>query len=312
MANWQPTATVDTLRSRAELLAVIRQFFVERNVMEVDTPLLGDYGVTDLHIDCIEAKNDGQTKFLQTSPEYFMKRLLAFGSGDIYSLGKAFRNGEMSRRHNSEFTLLEWYRVGWDEHQLIDEAIEITKLAMGDVAVTKLSYREAFMAVLKCDPHNVEMSALQDLAAQLSGQVSFQEDRSTCLDLLFSLAVEPKLPTGIVAIYDYPACQVALAQLMQDERDEMVARRFELFVNGMELANGYFELQDPNEQCQRFDQDITARKEYRKKAMKADHRLLAAMESGLPSCAGVAFGIDRLLMKSLKLESIEQVIAFRA
>jgi lysyl-tRNA synthetase class 2 len=310
MTNWQPTATLDALRSRAELMAAIRQFFVERNVLEVDTPVLGDYGVTDVHIDCIEANSGGKTKFLQTSPEYFMKRLLAFGSGDIYSVGKAFRNGETSRRHNPEFTLLEWYRVGWNEHQLIDETIEIAKLAMGDVPVTKLSYRDAFVAVLKCDPHNVEIRVLQELAAKVSGQTNFQEERSTCLDLLFSLAVEPKLPPGIVAIYDYPACQAALAQLAQDEQGETVARRFELFVDGMELANGYFELCDANEQRRRFEADKQTRQDANKKLMEADPHLIAAMESGLPTCAGVALGIDRLLIQALQVDSIEQVLAF--
>lgn len=310
MSNWQPTASLHTLQKRAQLFAAIRCYFSEHNVMEVAVPVLGECGVSDLHIDSIEANSGGKIQYLQTSPEYFMKRLLAFGSGDIYSLAKAFRDGEAGRRHHPEFTLLEWYRLGWDEQQLIDETVVLIQLAMGDVAVHKLSYRDAFQSVLHCDPHTVELSQLQKMAIKFSGMPTCNEDRSICLDLLFSLQVEPKLPAGIVAVFDYPACQAALAQLAQDQRGETIARRFEVFVNGMELANGYFELCNVEEQGQRFAADQAARKAANKKTMAADQNLLSALQQGLPSCAGVALGIDRLLMQVLGLSKIGEVMSF--
>ncbi|WIO74732.1 EF-P lysine aminoacylase EpmA [Porticoccaceae bacterium LTM1] len=311
MADWQPSANIETLKKRAELFRKIRRFFDSREIYEVDVPLLGARGVTDLHIDCIEARCKGDIHYLQSSPEYFMKRLLAAGSGDIYFLGKAFRDGEAGRRHNPEFTMLEWYRVGWDEHRLMDEVVELIRFLAGDeIAITKLDYRNAFHAALGVDPHTAELPELQRLAAETAGSESFYEDRSTCLDLIFSLKVEPKLPAGLTLIYGYPQCQAALAKIESDAQGQLVARRFEAFLNGVELANGYFELTTADDQAQRFEKDREQRRESCKRDMQADEKLLAALRAGFPNCAGVALGVDRLLMQLLNTDSIESVNAF--
>lgn len=311
MTDWQPSANVEILKKRSELFGSIRRFFESRDVYEVDVPVLGTRGVTDLHIDCIEARCNGDIHYLQSSPEYFMKRLLAAGSGDIYYLGKAFRDGEAGRRHNPEFTMLEWYRVGWDEHRLMGEVAELIQCLAGEeVTVTNLDYRSAFHSVLGIDPHTAPLPELQRLAADTAGSESFYEDRSTCLDLIFSLKVEPQLPAGLTLIYDYPQCQAALAKIEPDAQGQLVARRFEAFLNGVELANGYFELTTADDQAQRFEKDREQRRESCKRDMQADEKLLAALRAGFPDCAGVALGVDRLLMQLLKADSIESVNAF--
>lgn len=313
---WRPIATLATLQKRAELLAQIRSFFARARVMEVETPLLGRHGVTDLHIECIEARVCGETRYLQSSPEYFMKRLLAAGSGSIYSLGKVFRDEEQGRRHRPEFTLLEWYRPGWDEQQLMAEiALLIQSLAetlTGEthLPIHSLSYAEVFRQTLDINPHSCELSQLQALAAQTCGGDWRGESRATLLDLLFSTQVEARLPGGLVFVHGYPACMAALARLGKNPGGETIARRFELFLNGMELGNGYFELTDAVEQRKRFEADQALRAAHGKKAMAGDDALLAALSHGLPSCAGVAIGVDRLLMQLLALEDIAQVQAF--
>lgn len=311
MMNWQPTASLETLRSRAELQANIRQYFQSTGVMEVDVPILSEAGVTDLNIDCIQAQVFGTTQYLQSSPEYYMKRLLASGLGSIYYMGKAFRNSELGRRHQPEFTMLEWYRPGWDEHQLINEVAELLQCVGLDASSPQIiSYEELFQQVTGLNPHQADLSGIQVFASNLAGNDFSAESRSTCLDLVFSIKVEPSLAKGVVFVYDYPACQSALAQLGQDSHGNTVARRFEAYLNGMELANGYSELVDAVELKSRFDADIALRHAAGKSPMSEDQALLAAMESGLPSCAGVALGVDRLLMQLLSIEDISQVIAF--
>ncbi|MDM3872442.1 EF-P lysine aminoacylase EpmA [Porticoccus sp. W117] len=309
--NWQPSASTETLRARAHLLAQIRQFFHQRNAFEVDVPVLGVTGVTDLHIDSIAAQCNGGEFFLQSSPEYFMKRLLAAGSGDIYCLGKAFRDGEAGSRHNPEFTLLEWYRVGWDEHRLMEEVAELLRHLLPDsLPLHKFSYGELFLQHTGLNPHTVALQNLQTLAGEVTGNPAFNEPRSTCLDAIFSFAIEPKLPDGLVLVYDYPQCQAALARIQPDNNGQPVARRFEAFLNGMELANGYWELTCPKEQARRFEDDRQQRRTAGKAEIEADGKLLAAMQSGMPECAGVALGVDRLLMQLLGEQSIEAVMAF--
>ena len=310
MANWQPTATIETLRYRAKVLAQIRQFFEVRDVFEVDVPVLSEAGVTDLHIDCLQTQVGGDTQYLQSSPEYLMKRLLASGSGSIYYLGKAFRDGELGRRHHSEFTMLEWYRTGWDEHQLIEEvALLLRELGLG-CDVKTLMYGDIFEQVIGLNPHVVSLAELQQKAASIAGSDFSNESRSTCLDLIFSLSVEPVLPQGLVFICHYPACQAALARLDKDQEGNAIARRFEAFLNGVELANGYYELIDAVEQKSRFGADVALRQAVGKPAMPIDTKLLSAMESGLPTCAGVALGIDRLLMQLLGVDDISSVMPF--
>lgn len=310
MSNWQPTATIDTLRIRAKLHASIRQFFETRDLLEVDVPVLSDTGVTDLHIDCLQTLVNDEPRYLQSSPEYFMKRLLASGSGPIYYLGRAFRNGENGCRHNPEFTMLEWYRTGWDEHQLMSEmAALLNELGVGAKA-QKLAYGDLFERVTGLNPHTIGLADLQTMASSLSGNNFSNEGRSTCLDLIFSLSVEPCLSDGLVFVYDYPACQAALARLDKDQRGHLIARRFEVFLNRVELANGYYELVDPVEQQSRFDADLALRHAAGKPLVPIDKNLLAAMDVGLPACSGVALGVDRLLMQLLGANDIAAVMPF--
>lgn len=315
MTNWQPSASQAMLRCRAELLASLREFFSQHGVSEVDVPVLGRSTVTDSNIESIIAQPFGGSGYLQTSPEYFMKRLLAAGSGDIYCLGKAFRNGEAGQRHNPEFTLLEWYRCGWDEHQLMDELADLMSQIyrasdQSPLAVHRGSYADYFAQVLAVDPHTASLHQLQQLAVAAGSDSWAGESRANCLDLLFSVQVEPQLPQGLVFVYDYPACQAALAQTTTNDQGQLVSRRFEVFVNGMELANGYFELIDSVEQGQRFAEDLKARSAANKPVVEVDNHFMDALAQGLPSCAGVALGVDRLLMQLQGAESIAQVMPF--
>jgi len=307
---WQPGASIQALRQRSELLAQLRGFFHQRQVMEVDVPLLSRATVTDHNIESIQARNGDVAAYLQTSPEYFMKRLLASGSGDIYSLGKAFRSAESGRRHNPEFSLLEWYRCGWDEHQLMDEVAELIATLVPDIVVRRCSYADVFIRHLQIDPHLTGLVDLQRLAVSAGSEAWAEESRANCLDLLFSVLIEPHLDDGLVLVYDYPACQAALAKCAEDSQGRRISRRFEAFLNGVELANGYCELTDATEQAARFAEDQRLRQQSGKAAVAADQHLLAAMEAGLPECAGVALGVDRLLMQLQGKDSIEQVMPF--
>ncbi len=314
MDNWQSGSSLEGLKQRAELLAALRDFFRQRAVMEVDVPLLGRSSVTDINIESISAVVSGNSGYLQTSPEYFLKRLLASGAGDIYCLGKAFRDGESGGRHNPEFTLLEWYRLGWDEHQLMDELAELIQPLFvaqdKPMATVKMTYAEAFTSVLGLDPQDTALVNLQELAVVYGSASWADESRSNCLDLLFSLCVEPQLPAGLVFIYDYPACQSALAQIHSNDKGQLVSRRFEAFINGMELANGYFELTDAVEQARRFASDVQQRAQAGQSEVPVDKHLLDALEAGMPACAGVALGVDRLLMQLQSAGSIAEIMPF--
>lgn len=312
---WKPSADSQMLYDRAQLIANAREFFSQRKVLEIDTPVLAKTSVTDVNINSIEARVNNAHGYLQTSPEYFMKRLLAAGVGDIYYLGKVFRDGEQGSRHNPEFTMLEWYRLGWDEHQLMAEVGElISHLYQSqnqiEPQVSRLSYAECFSEMFNIDPHSCQLEELQALAIDIGAEAWAEETRANCLDLLFSERVEPHLPSGLVFVYDYPACQVALAETKPTKAGYRVSRRFEAFLDGMELANGYFELTDAEELRQRFETDNNLRSRMHKKHMPLDKHLDLAMRAGLPSCAGVALGIDRLLMRLFGVDSIDQVIPF--
>ncbi|MEJ6612264.1 MAG: EF-P lysine aminoacylase EpmA [Porticoccus sp.] len=310
MSNWRPTATIETLKFRSELFFVIRNFFKDRKVLEVDVPLIGQTGVTDLHVDCIEIDMAGERKYLQSSPEYFMKRLLASGSGSIYSLGKAFRAEEIGRYHQPEFTLLEWYRLGFDEHQLMSEFATLIKNLGLDCKHQILKYADIFEQVIGLNPHKATLVELQKIASIASNRDFFGDNRSDCLNLIFSFSVEPNLPDSLIFIHDYPECQSALARLKEDSQGNVVARRFEVYLNRVELANGYVELNDPDEQRGRFAADASLRETAGKKIMPADDNLLDAVEFGLPFCSGVAMGVDRLLMQLLGMDQISQVMPF--
>jgi lysyl-tRNA synthetase class 2 len=306
---WQPSASLAVLKKRAELLASIREFFAARAVLEVDVPVLGVSTVTDPHLQAIPAEVAGQRQFLQTSPEFYVKRLLAAGVGSCYYLGKAFRQDERGRRHRPEFTMLEWYRLGFDDRQLREEIIELIAAVGEDVVSRQRSYYDLFVEHLGVDPHAADAGQLAQLAAEKLDVHWSDTDKSTWLDLLFSHCIEPHLEQ-LVLVYDYPACQCALARTATDERGQLVAKRFEVFWNGMELANGYWELTDAKEQAARFQVDNQTRQQLGLPQVAADDQLLAALEAGLPDCAGVALGVDRLLMCLQGAATIDDVVPF--
>lgn len=311
---WRPCASISNLRKRAEVIARIRRFFADREVLEVETPLLGRYAVTDPHMDLLTADNPVGLKeryYLQTSPEYAMKRLLAAGSGAIYQLCKAFRRGEVGRRHNPEFTLLEWYRPGFDHWRLMDEISDLIVLITGCLRPLRVSYRTIFEQHLGIDPHVISCDELESLARS---QLDIQMDsscRDDWLNLLLAEVIEPQLGfEAPVFLFDYPESQAALAKVSEDEKGVLVGRRFELYIRGVELANGYMELTDEDILRRRFAADRQLRKELSRPDVASDASLLAAMKEGLPECAGVALGVDRLLMVALELDHIDQVITF--
>ena len=317
--NWRPRATLDTLRQRAQLTAVIRQFFLARGVLEVETPALLPTTATDIYIDSFRVASDSEPAlFLQTSPEFPLKRLLAAGSGPLYQLGKVFRREAPSKRHSPEFTMLEWYRPDFSLEQLMDEVEALVSLVFSSVpqlcnensfVATRYSYRELFEQHLGVDPHRAGDDAIAKLVEEQVELVADGLSRTDNLQLLLGHCLEPLLPP-VCFLYDYPVAQCALAQIAQDERGESVARRFELFVNGMELANGYHELRDATEQRARFSADIAERARRGAEPVPLDEALLAALTHGLPDCSGVALGVDRLLMAALGKDEIGDVLSF--
>ena len=308
--NWRPSAAIEQLNKRAELLALIRRFFAQRNVLEVETPLLSHYSVTDPHLDAFSV--DEPALFLQTSPEYAMKRLLAAGSGPIYQLGKAFRKAERGSRHNPEFTMLEWYRPGYDHLQLMDEVAALIGQVLGTSHnVEQITYRQAFEQYLGIDPHGADLNSLKAIADQYIDIQMRSDNCDDWLNLLLAEVIEPELGrTQPVFLYEYPVSQAALAKVGPDSSGVMVAQRFELYINGIEVANGYHELTDVAQLEKRFVSDQTLRAQLGKAHRAADKQLLAAMRAGLPDCAGVALGVDRLLMLAQGADSIDQVLAF--
>lgn len=313
--TWQPTASIHAIQARADLYRQIRDFFAERQVMEVDVPVLGEAAAVDVNIESIAVpvaqKQYGEvvSGYLQTSPEFAMKRLLSYGCGSIYYLGKAFRKGEAGSRHNPEFSLLEWYRPGFDDQLLMDE-IESFFAVLGITDACRISYREAFEQALGVDPHTLSESALAQLAKR-HVDISWENtDRDSWLDLLMSHVVEPGLGDRLVFIYDYPASQAALAKKDVDDSGQLVAKRFEVFYRGLELANGYWELTCATEQEERFQADLNARRNRGLPLYPYDRHLVAALDSGMPESAGVALGVDRLLMSIMDKTSITDVIAF--
>jgi elongation factor P--(R)-beta-lysine ligase len=317
--DWQPSCSFELLRLRARMLQKIRQFFADRLVLEVETPLLCHAIGTDPHLnffstECTSPKR--QTLFLQTSPEFAMKRLLAAGCGSIYQICKAFRNGEAGRYHNPEFTLLEWYRVGFDLSQLMDEAEELITALFGESMALqptqRISYQALFQQVTGLNPllffyeeyaSYAENNDLLDAVA-LCGQ-----DHSSWLDFIFSHQIQPKLALNTLwLIFGYPACLPSLAKVNVD--NPLIVERAELFINGVELGNGYHELCDAEEQARRFDKEIASRQAINRPAVTRDDRLLAALEAGLPDCSGIAIGLDRILMLLSNSPAIDEVLAF--
>lgn len=321
MIEWRPTATIDALRLRARLYATIRAFFAERDVLEVETPVLSVAGNTDPNIESFSLEFSGRTdgasrtRWLRTSPEFALKRLLAAGVGDCYELGRVFRNGEAGGRHNPEFTMLEWYRIGWDHHRLIDETVELVRAALTLVGrsatATTTTFRDLYRERLGLDPFMADeaelRAALGDIEIDPAGL-----NRDDWLDLLMTHRLQPGFDRdGILVVRDYPASQSALARIRAGQGGEpAVAERFELYLGALELANGYHELTDADEQRARFLRDRALRATRDTGQPPLDDGLLAAMSSGLPACAGVALGVERLLMAMAGTDRIADVLAF--
>jgi len=313
-ADWRPTAAMIQLRERAQILGEIRTFFAERDVWEVETPLLSAAATTDPNLASLSTVYAGQHYYLHTSPEFPMKRLLAAGSGAIYQLCRVFRDDERGRRHHPEFTLLEWYRPGYDENQLMGEIESLLRsLAQGRRPLgpgQRLTYQQAFQRHAGLNPHTATVVECAQLATKQGIQIAdLGPDIDLWLDLLMSEVVTPQLGRdGPVFITDFPASQSALARLKPGT--PVVAARFELFLAGMELANGFHELTDAAEQRRRFVADNTKRRAQGQPEMPMDERFLAALAAGLPDCAGVALGVDRLLMALLGQPCIDGVLSF--
>ncbi len=310
--NWEPSASIGALRRRAELLRRIRAFFEARGLLEVETPMLSAAGTVDRHVDSLPVAGHG---WLHTSPEFAMKRLLAAGSGPIWQICRVFRAGERGRRHNPEFTMLEWYRPGWDHHALIDELDALMQACGAPPLAARRSYAQAFAEAGLPDPHRADTAALaaaarSRLASAPEGLDQGAEGRDAWLDLLFEAVVMPSLGTQPVVLYDFPASQAALARIR--DGDPPVAERFELIWDGLELANGFHELTDAAEQRRRFESDRRWRLRRGRDTPPLDERLLAALAHGMPAGAGVALGVDRLLMRLLGAMSIDEVLAFPA
>lgn len=318
--TWQPSASFEAIRLRARLNAVVRDFFAQRNVLEVETPILSQAGNTDPNIASFSLEFGGHVdagprrRWLRTSPEFPLKRLLAAGIGDCYELGRVFRDGEAGGRHNPEFTMLEWYRVGWDHQRLIDECIALLRHTLAlvgrdrDLTVEKIAYRDLYRQRLGIDP----MSADIDTLGAALGDVrvdSTDLTRDDWLDLLMTHRLQPAFaPDELVVVYDYPASQCALARIRHGEVP--VAERFELYLGPLELANGYHELAEAEEQGGRFRRDGELRRQRGLESPHVDARLLSALADGFPDCAGVALGVDRLLMAMLNATRIGDVLAF--
>jgi len=314
--NWQPTAEVALLRKRAEMMAKIREFFAERGVLEVETPLLSHATVPDPYILSIAATvHDPRSStekicYLQTSPEYAMKRLLAAGSGCIYQICKAFRQDELGRIHNPEFTMLEWYRLGFDHHALMDEVDEFLQAVAGTAAAERCSYQELFEKWLNINPHEADLSTLENCARQQSGiDLVGELDRDGWLNILMSHCIEPKIGQDRpIFVYDFPASQAALSRVRQE--NPPVASRVEVYFKGIELANGFHELQSEKEQRSRFLDDLAMREKNNIPPVPIDERLLGALSHGLPECSGIALGIDRLIMLATDSPKLEKVMSF--
>ena len=310
MSDWRPTGEAEALRARAGLLATIRAFFDERGVLEVDTPLLSQFGVTDPNIELFTVSSNNEKRFLQSSPEYAMKRLLATGIGDIYQLGKAFRRGESGSRHNPEFTMLEWYRAEMSHHELIREVAELVARVLPVSTWQVWSYAALFAELLNVDVFTASKEILASKVEQEGISIDASLSRLDYLDLLMTHSIEPRIADwGLVFVIDFLPEQSALARLIT-RGENTVAGRFEAYYGGLELANGYWEEAQADVLSARFTDDNAKRSLRGQELISPDTRLLSAMEAGFPDCSGVALGFDRLLMLMLERSSIAEVIPF--
>ena len=288
------------LKERARLLGKIRAFFLAKDVLEVETPILSQAGVCDPHLKNLTTEINDKQYYLQTSPEFAMKRLLCAGSGDIYQISKAFRDDEQGRLHNPEFTMIEWYRTGFDYLQLMDDVEDLVSNLIGIKDFQRITYQQAFLQTVGVDPFIIDHDQLEKIAGNVSGQTT----KNDLLDLIMGTKVLPALKEAVF-IYDYPADQAAMAKTRGN-----IAERFELIIDGVELANGYSELTDPVEQKERFNNENKQREAMEMEIMQLDQHLLKAMSDDMPECAGVALGFDRLLMLIMNKKSLSEVMPF--
>lgn len=316
-ADWRPAARLATAQRRAAMLDRARRFFSEHDILQVDTPSLSPAAVSDPHIDSVRATlsvQRGARFFLRTSPEYAMKRLLCAGYPDIYEIARVYRDGEAGQRHQPEFTLIEWYRRGFSLDEMMLEAIELLTALLEPSRLqgraVYRSYAAAFREIIEIDPLTADLDSLR-LASDADGRLAaaLGERRNDWLDLLLATRVAPRFERNrLTVLHHYPASQAALARL--DPEDPAVAERFEVFYGDLELANGFVELTDAAEQAQRFTSDQADRQARGKLHVPLDDRFLAALQSGLPGCAGVAVGFERLLMINEKTDNIRSVVTF--
>ena len=320
--KWQPACELTHLRLRSQMLNTIRQFFIEKSVLEVETPLLCSNTGTDPQLDFFSTQYhsppNNKTLYLQTSPEFAMKRLLASGSGDIFQICKAFRNNEQGRYHNPEFTILEWYRIGFNLNQLMDETAALIALLLAPSIqlnhIKKISYNDIFQQITGLNPliFNVQKYSNYAKAENIEDAIAFcGQDHSLWCDFIFSLKIQPALELDtLYLIHSYPASQASLARINPNNPE--IAERFEVFINGIELGNAFHELADAKEQEQRFDKENAYRALNQQVQIEKDPFFLAALNAGLPDCSGIAIGLDRLLLIISQASSLDKVIAFPA
>ena len=295
---------------RNKIFKQVRDFFEQKKVLEVDTSLLREFSVTDPYMAAfsVVSPSGKHQGYLQTSPEYAMKKLLCSGSGDIYQLGKMFRADENGAIHACEFTMLEWYRLGFDHYQLMREVSQLIQQIVGEKETQILSYQEVFLSGLSIDPFTITAEKLAQKTIDLLGDIPDKLLFDNYLSLLFSVKIEPRFdPNKITIVHGFPESQASLAKT-RSENGRVTADRFEVYLAGMELANGFNELTDSELQYQRFQQDNQIRKQFGSAEIEIDHGFIQALEKGLPDCAGVALGVDRLLMIKLGRDNIKDVI----
>lgn len=308
---WQPSATIEALKQRAKILQQTRRFFEAQNILEVETPLICRHTVTDPYLHSINLRLGKQSFFLQTSPEYCMKRLLAAGSGSIYQICKAFRQDEIGRHHNPEFTLLEWYQIGVDHFELMAQVDQYLQLILATAAADKISYQDLFKQFLAIDPLTASDEALLNCCQSIGVTLpeGLQLNKDLVLQCLMSDYIEPKIgQVKPMMIYHFPASQAALAKL--HPRDSRIAERFEVYYQGIEIGNGFHELTCANEQRLRFKKNNEVREQLGLEKIDLDNEFLAALEHGLPDCSGVAMGIDRIIMLATQKAAISETLSF--
>lgn len=319
--SWQSSMSWKNAQRRADILAQVRAFFLTKNVVEVETPVLMSSTVTDVHLDAFATQfqflpdshsDRSSVLYAQTSPEFAIKRLLASGYGCCYQICKAFRHEQHGRFHNPEFTMLEWYRLGFDHLKLMEEVTELLQLTLGCSHVERITYQDLFIRELDIDPLVTNKKQLLTIITnhnKLSDWLEIEECIDTLLQFVMAELIEPKIGQDVPCfVYNFPASQASLAKISID--DSRVAERFECYFKGIELANGFNELTDAKQQEERFIQDNIKRLQLGKTKHAIDQNFISALKTGLPDCAGVALGIDRLVMLALSADNINQVLTF--